>query len=55
MLRLVFCFLRIWISVSGSGLSIPTKMPKKFASFIDCSISSSSAMLIEASVVNSNG
>ena len=25
MLRLVFCFLRIWISVSGSGLSMPTK------------------------------
>ena len=55
MLRLVFCFLRIWISVSGSGLSMPTKTAKKFASFIACSISSSSARLIEASVENSNG
>src|ERR1700690_3841189 len=30
MLRLVFCFLCICFSVSGSGLSMPTKTVKKF-------------------------
>src|SRR6266850_972389 len=46
MLRLVFCFFFICTRVSGSGLSMPTKIPKKFASFIACNRSSSSAITV---------
>ena len=34
MLRRVFCFLRIAISVAVLGLSMPTKTPTKLARFI---------------------
>src|SRR6478752_6192196 len=55
MLRLVFCFFPASMSVSVSGLSIPTKTVKKFARRSRSSSSSSSARLIDASVANSNG
>ena len=55
MFLLVFCFLRIAISVSVSGLSIPMKTPMKFASFISLRRSASSDRFSDASVVNSNG
>ena len=47
--------LLIAMSVSGSGLSMPTKMAKKFAFFIMSRSSLSSARLIDASVENSKG
>jgi len=51
----VFCFFCIDTSVSVSGLSMPTKIVKKFAALISANRASSSAMLIDASVENSNG
>jgi len=53
--RLVFCFFCVKISVSVSGLSMPTKTTKKFASRISARSAASSARLIDASVENSNG
>ena len=55
MLRRVFCFLRIAISVAVSGTSMPTKTPTKLAALSIVRSSVSSARLIEASVVNSKG
>ena len=55
MLRRVFCFFWAWTSVASSGLSMPTKTMKKFASRIIWSSSASSARLSEASVERTNG
>jgi hypothetical protein len=55
MLRRVFCFLRIAISVAVSGLSVPTNTPTKLARASKFNSSGSSARLSEASGVNSNG
>ena len=48
-------FFCVAIRVSVSGLSMPTKIAKKFAAFIMVSNCSSSARFIEASVENWNG